>query len=88
MFLKIYLDASTEIRAKRRYFQLKDKGINGSLAQVVEEMRDRDLRDKSRTTAPMVPASDAIMIDTTEMNIEQVFDLVFKMVKERTLLLA
>lgn len=85
-FLKIYLDASSEMRAKRRHLQLKDKGINASLAQVVEELEYRDARDRSRKTAPLKAAADAITIDTTNMNVEQVFDVVFEKVKNHTLL--
>lgn len=79
-FLKIYLDASVEMRAKRRHLQLKEKGINVSLAQVLEELKYRDLRDKSRKTAPLQAAKDAITIDTTNMNVEQVFEAVLEMV--------
>lgn len=82
-FLKIYLDASVEMRAKRRHLQLKEKGINVSLAQVLEELKYRDLRDRSRKTAPLQAASDAITIDTTNMNVEQVFDTVLTKVNER-----
>lgn len=82
-FLKIYLDASVEIRAKRRYLQLKEKGINASLAQVVEELTHRDTRDQSRKTAPLMVAKDAVVIDTTKKNVEQVLEIVLETVKER-----
>tara|TARA_B110000908_G_C10092229_1_gene374575 strand:+ start:113 stop:805 length:693 start_codon:yes stop_codon:yes gene_type:complete len=80
-FMKIYLDASIEMRAKRRHLQLKDKGINVSLAQVLEELQYRDLRDKTRKTAPLQAAKDAITIDTTNMNVEQVFEVVLSKVQ-------
>lgn len=81
--IKIYLDASPEIRAKRRYLQLKEKGINANLAQVVEELTSRDLRDKARETAPLRASDDAVIIDTTNKNAEQVFEDVMMLVKEK-----
>ena len=82
-FLKIFLDASVEIRGKRRFLQLKGKGINASLAQVVEELGQRDKRDRGRKIAPLVAAKGAITIDTTEMSVEQVFSEVLSLVRER-----
>ncbi|MFC3909260.1 (d)CMP kinase [Legionella dresdenensis] len=72
--VKIYLYASTEERAQRRYFQLKEKQIDVSLAQVVEELVKRDERDMARLHAPLKPAEDAVLIDTTGLTIAQVFD--------------
>lgn len=79
-FLKIYLDASVEIRAKRRYLQLKEKGINASLALIEQQLANRDQRDKGRKTAPLCAASDAVIIDTSQMSIEQVFEYVLQLV--------
>ena len=81
--LKIYLTASAEERAQRRYKQLKDKGIDANLSRLVEELRLRDDRDMNRVTAPLKPASDAIMIDTTPLSIEQVTDKVMYLVDQR-----
>ena len=81
--LKIYLTASPEERAKRRYKQLNDKGIDVNLAALVEELRQRDERDMNRQAAPLKPASDAIIIDTTTLNIEQVTNEVMNWVKQR-----
>ena len=81
--LKIYLTASPEERAERRYKQLKDKGIDVNLSSLVEELRQRDDRDMNRKTAPLKPASDAIVIDTTTLTIEQVTDEVMKLVSQR-----
>ena len=75
-FLKVFLYASEEERAKRRYLQLKKAQINVSLAQVVEELKQRDGRDTERSHAPLKPAHDAIKIDTTSLNVMQVFDQV------------
>lgn len=81
--LKIYLDASLEERAQRRYLQLQAKGISATLAHVVHELGKRDDRDKNRPIAPLKPANDAIIIDTTCKNIEQSFADVLKCVQER-----
>ncbi len=70
--LKIYLFASAEERAMRRYLQLKRKHINATLAQVVNELSERDCRDASRSHAPLKPADDSVFIDTTGLSIEQV----------------
>jgi len=81
--LKIYLTASAEERAQRRYKQLKDKGIDVNLSSLVEELRLRDERDMNRQAAPLKPASDAIIIDTTTLSIEQVTDEVMNWVAQR-----
>jgi CMP/dCMP kinase len=71
--LKIYLYAHADERAKRRYLQLKEKGIDVSLAQVVDELTQRDARDTAREHAPLKPADDAVLIDTTGLTVVQVF---------------
>ncbi|KTD50773.1 (d)CMP kinase [Legionella quateirensis] len=81
--LKIFLYANEEERANRRYLQLKEKGINVSLAQVVEELVKRDTRDTARTHAPLKPAEDAVQIDTTGLSIVQVFNNVLKLLDEQ-----
>ncbi len=81
--LKIYLTASPEERAQRRHKQLKDKGIDVNLASLVEDLRRRDDRDMNRKTAPLKPASDAVVIDTTMLNIEQVTAAVMNWVRQR-----
>lgn len=82
-FLKIFLYANEEERANRRYLQLKDKGNNVSLAQVVKELVKRDTRDTARTHAPLMPAKDAVKIDTSSLSITQVFTIVIKLIDER-----
>ncbi len=82
-FLKIFLYANEEERANRRFLQLKEKQINVSLAQVVEELAKRDARDIARTHAPLKPAEDAVQIDTTGLSIVQVFNIVLKLIDER-----
>jgi len=70
--LKIFLTASVEERALRRHKQLKDKGCDVSLAALSREITERDLRDTSRAVAPLKPAADAVLIDSTGMTIEAV----------------
>ncbi|WP_133129655.1 (d)CMP kinase [Legionella yabuuchiae] len=81
--LKLYLYASAEERAFRRYKQLKEKENDVSLAQVVEELQKRDERDKNRSHSPLKPADDAVLIDTTRLNIAQVFDNVLHLTIQR-----
>ena len=76
--LKIYLTASVEERAKRRYNQLIDKGQGGSLRALIEDIAARDERDRSRDTAPLKAAADSIRIDSTELGIDQVVEEVLK----------
>jgi cytidylate kinase len=70
--VKIFLTASAAERARRRYEQLLAKGGNVSLGSLLEEIQLRDLRDTQRAVAPLVPAADAIVLDSTELSIEQV----------------
>jgi len=70
--LKIFLTASVEERAKRRYKQLNDKGIDVSLRALREDMADRDMRDSQRPVAPLRASPDAKILDTTELTIPQV----------------
>ena len=71
--LKIFLTASAEIRAERRYKQLKDKGESVNLTRLFREIKARDLRDQSRSVAPLRPAEDAVIIDSTDLSIDEVF---------------
>ena len=82
--LKIYLYASEKVRAERRYLELKKRGISVSLAQVISELAQRDLRDKTREHAPLKPAKDAVKIDTTNLTIVQVFDDVLQLLDKTT----
>jgi cytidylate kinase len=67
---KVFLTASAEARAERRYKQLIEKGISASLPALVADMQARDARDSARTVAPLKPAPDALLLDTTDMDIE------------------
>lgn len=81
--LKLYLDASIEIRAERRQKQLKRQGNDVSLAGLVAEISTRDRRDKARTVAPLVPAQDALCIDTSALTVQAVLTRINAMIAER-----
>jgi len=78
--LKIFLTASAGCRAERRYKQLKDKGESVNLTRLFREIKARDLRDQSRSIAPLRPAEDAVIIDSTDLNIDEVFDKVVSLI--------
>jgi cytidylate kinase len=83
--LKIYLTASAEERARRRYKQLKDKGSGVSLPALSREIAERDARDSSRAVAPLVPAADAVTIDSSGLDIAAVVDRVLDLGRARGL---
>lgn len=83
--LKVFLTASAEERARRRYLQLKAKGDDVNLASLLDEIRARDERDTQRAVAPLKPAADAILLDSTELSIEQVLERILREVAERDL---
>jgi CMP/dCMP kinase len=83
--LKIFLTASAEERALRRYKQLKDKGSDVSLPALSREIAERDSRDSTRAVAPLKPAPDAEVIDSTGLTIEQVVDRVLEIGRSRSL---
>lgn len=72
--LKIFLTASPEVRAERRYKQLKEKGLNVSLPLLLGEIRERDARDAGREASPLKPAADAEILDTSSLRITEVVD--------------
>jgi cytidylate kinase len=72
--VKIFLTASAEERAERRYAQLKAKGMDVNIARLLTDIKARDERDTQRTVAPLVPAEDAYVIDSTGLDIKQVFE--------------
>jgi cytidylate kinase len=69
--VKLYVVASDEVRAERRWRELTGKGLRVAKAEVLADLRERDLRDSARATAPLRPAEDAITLDTTTMSIEE-----------------
>lgn len=74
--LKIYLTASAQERARRRFVELNERGLDVTLGGLLEDIQARDDRDMNRAVAPLVPAEDAIELDTSELNAQQVFDKV------------
>jgi len=76
--LKVFVTASAEERAKRRYKQLIEKGISGTLDSLLLDIRERDARDASRPVAPLAPAADAVILDTTAMSIEDAVGFVVR----------
>lgn len=78
---KLFLTASAEARAQRRYRQLLDKGELVNMAALVHDIKERDERDSTRTVSPLKPADDAIVIDSTNMTIEQVFAEILAAIK-------
>jgi len=81
--LKVFLTASPEERARRRYKQLKEKGLTVNLADLSQEIIERDRRDSSRPVAPLRPAEDAVVIDSTGLSVSQVVDRVLELVVSR-----
>ncbi len=73
---KVFLTASAEQRAQRRYKQLKQKGIESNLSDLIAEISERDRRDKERKVAPLRPAEGALILDSTELGIDAVFEQV------------
>ncbi|MEC9483651.1 MAG: (d)CMP kinase [Halomonas sp.] len=86
--LKIFLTASAEERARRRFLQLQEAGENASLSSLLKEIQARDARDTQRAVAPLKPADDAIELDTTELSIPDVVDHIQKLLAERGLMSA
>jgi len=79
--IKIYLTASAQARAERRYKQLKDKDIGVSLHALFQSIQERDDRDMNRKVAPLKPAPDAVVIDSTKIDVDEVFDQVMAVVE-------
>ncbi|MHB8743496.1 MAG: (d)CMP kinase [Sulfuricaulis sp.] len=81
--LKIYLTAGPEVRAARRYKQLKEKGFDANLHTLLDEIRERDTRDAGRQVSPLKPASDARILDTSELDISGVVEHIYGLLPER-----
>jgi cytidylate kinase len=81
--LKIFLTASAEVRAERRYKQLKNKGFDVNLGQLLGEIRERDARDAGRGVSPLRPAGDAEVLDSSDLTIEEVVDAVLARLHQR-----
>ncbi|KDE40864.1 Cytidylate kinase [Nitrincola lacisaponensis] len=83
--LKVYLDASAEERASRRYKQLISKGLSASLEDILLDIQARDERDMNRSISPLKPAPDAVILDTTQLTIEEVLEVVLDEAKHKGL---
>jgi CMP/dCMP kinase len=81
--VKIFLTASADERAARRYKQLKEKGVAATLAGLSKEIAERDQRDITRTASPLVASEDAVLLDTTGMSVDAVVERVLDVVRER-----
>ncbi len=82
--LKIFLDASVEVRAERRRLEHLQKGEILDLAQVLQEVHERDRRDRERTTSPLVRAQDAVFVDNTAMDVEETARLIEFLARNRS----
>ena len=82
---KFYIDASLDERAKRRWLQLKENGIKANMEDVKEEIEIRDRRDRERQESPLHPASDAVIIDTTNLTADEVVEKIIKAIEEARL---
>lgn len=83
--LKLFLTASAKIRAERRVNQLKNQGVTANIDQIISDIEARDERDRNRSVAPLVPADDAYVIDTSLLQIEQVVEKAQEIMKQRML---
>ncbi|AXR06785.1 (d)CMP kinase [Salinimonas sediminis] len=81
--VKLFLTASAEARAQRRFEQLKAKGMDVNIARLLIDIKARDDRDMHRSVAPLVPAEDAVVIDSTDLDIEQVFEKAMEVISSR-----
>ncbi|MBB3188972.1 (d)CMP kinase [Halomonas cerina] len=83
--LKVFLTASAEERARRRHLQLREAGVDASLSSLLKEIQARDARDMQRSVAPLVPADDAVELDTTSLTIPEVVNRLTDLLTERGL---
>ena len=81
--LKLFITASPEVRARRRWQELRGQGQDPEFEQVLQETRERDRTDSHRADSPLMPAEDAVLVDTDELSIEQVTDLIIQQVQDR-----
>lgn len=84
--LKLFMTASAEIRAQRRLNQLKNKGFDGNLDAILSDLNARDRRDRERTVSPLIAADDAVLIDTSDLSIDDVISKIWTLIVERKLL--
>ena len=82
--VKIFIDADIEERARRRVKELQDKGIESIPARVLQDMKERDDRDRTRAVAPLAPAADASVVDTTNLNADAAFAVAMSFIRSRS----
>lgn len=81
--VKIYLSASAQVRARRRFIELQEQGSNDTYEEVLQDMIERDYRDMHREIAPLKQADDAVLLDTSELSLEESIEALLKIVRER-----
>lgn len=81
--LKVFLTASVDARAQRRYKQLIDKGLSANISTLSQDLRERDARDASRAAAPLRKCDDAVLLDTTDLTIDQAVEFVVDLARQR-----
>ena len=82
--VKIYLTASVEVRARRRFLELQEKGEPAVLEEIAAEIAERDHRDMTREVSPLRQAEDAVLVDTSDMGIDEVAERILEIVREKT----
>ncbi|MDR7523491.1 MAG: (d)CMP kinase [Armatimonadota bacterium] len=82
--VKVFLDATLETRAKRRHDELRARGVEIDIEEIKRQEAERDRRDETRALAPLRPAADAVILDTTAMTVDEVIDAVVRLVRQRT----
>lgn len=80
--IKVFLTASAEERAKRRFKQLKEKGIDANIEKITREIQERDRRDSERKTAPLIAADDALYLDSSDLTIDEVINKVLELTEK------
>jgi cytidylate kinase len=81
--LKIFLDASVEVRAQRRWRELHEKDVSVELSRVIQDVRERDRRDREREVSPLVQATDAVLVDNSAMSVEETARLIVMLAREK-----
>lgn len=81
---KVFLTATLEERARRRFLQLKAQGLDANLDQIIKDLEERDRRDRERKEAPLVPAQDAVIIDSSDLTVEEVIDRILALLPAET----
>jgi cytidylate kinase len=81
--LKVFLEATVEARAERRWREHQEKGDGLTFAQVVDEIRERDMRDRTREASPLLRAADAVLVDNTAMDAEETARLIAQLARDR-----